>query len=114
MDDFRQFMKEPANNCETNQATSEVESYLFDGVDGARSRFGPAVKLRFTALARDDDEYLIAVQGSYTLIKDGKRTPGKAGEEYFIQRGVLHSAEVLEETGTIRAFGGYPADRQQE
>ena len=35
----------------------------------------------------------------------------KAGEEYFIPRGVRHSGEVVAGTRTIHAFGGHRADR---
>ena len=47
------------------------------------------------AHAHDYDEYMIVVQGCYTLIIDGERILVKAGEEYFIPRGVPHSGEVL-------------------
>lgn len=60
------------------------------------------------------DEYMIVVQGCYTLIIDGQRIPLKAGQEYLIQRGVLHGGEVLADTRTIHAFGGHRADRIQE
>jgi quercetin dioxygenase-like cupin family protein len=57
------------------------------------------------------DEYMLVVEGCYTLIIDGKRIPVKAGEEFFISRGVRHSGEVLAGTRTIHAFGGHRADR---
>jgi mannose-6-phosphate isomerase-like protein (cupin superfamily) len=60
------------------------------------------------------DEYMLVVQGCYTLIIDGERIPVKAGEEYFIPRGVSHSSEVLAGTRTIHAFGGHRADRAQD
>jgi len=37
---------------------------------------------------RDNDEYMIVVQACYILIINGQRIPVKAGEGYFIQRGV--------------------------
>ena len=60
------------------------------------------------------DEYMLVVQGCYTLIIDGERIPVKAGEEYFIPRGVSHSGEVLAGTRTIHAFGGHRASRAQD
>lgn len=57
------------------------------------------------------DEYMIVVQGCYTLIIGGERIPVKAGEEYHIPRGVAHSGEVLAGTRTIHAFGGHRANR---
>jgi quercetin dioxygenase-like cupin family protein len=57
------------------------------------------------------DEYMLVVQGCYTLIINGQRIPVNAGEEYVIPRGALHSGEVLAGTRTIHAFGGHRADR---
>ena len=61
----------------------------------------------------DYDEYMLFVQGCCTLIISGERIPVKAGEEYFIPRGVPHSGEVVAGTRTIHAFGGHRADRIQ-
>jgi len=66
------------------------------------------------AHVHDYDEYMIVVQGRYTLIINGERIPVKAEEEYFIPRGVPHSGEVLAGTRTIHAFGGHRADRVQD
>ena len=57
------------------------------------------------------DEYMIVVQGCYTLIIDDKRKTIRAGEEYFIPRGVLHGDEVETGTRTIHAFGGHRANQ---
>ena len=57
------------------------------------------------------DEYMVVVQGCYTLIIEGRRIAVKAGEEYFIPRGVVHSGEVVAGMRTIHAFGGYRPDR---
>ncbi len=114
MDDFPEFMKHPANRiAKSNQATPGVEGYLFDGADGSQLAFWTCRETAASAAhAHDYDEYMLVVQGCYTLIIDGKRIPVKAGEEYFIARGVLHSGEVLAGTRTIHAFGGHRADRE--
>ena len=116
MDDFPQFMRHPANRiAKTNQATPGVEGYIFDGADGSQMAFWTCRETATSpAHAHDYDEYMIVVQGCYTLIIDGERIPLKAGREYFIPRGVLHSGEVLAETRTIHAFGGHRADRKRE
>ena len=57
------------------------------------------------------DEYMIVVEGCYTLIIDGRRIPLSTGMEYFIPRGTQHSGEVVAGTRTIHAFGGHRADR---
>jgi mannose-6-phosphate isomerase-like protein (cupin superfamily) len=66
-----------------------------------------------TAHVHEYDEYMLVVQGCYTLIVNGERIPIRAGEEYLIPRGVPHSGEVLAGTRTIHAFGGHRADRIQ-
>jgi len=62
----------------------------------------------------DYDEYMIVVQGCYTLIINGEPIPVRAGEEYFIARGVPHSGGVLAGTRTIHAFGGHRAERVKD
>jgi hypothetical protein len=62
------------------------------------------------------DEYMVVVQGCYTLILyssngAGTRIPIKAGEEYFIPRGTLQGGEVEAGTRTIHCFGGHRANR---
>jgi mannose-6-phosphate isomerase-like protein (cupin superfamily) len=60
------------------------------------------------------DEYLLVVQGCYTLIIDGEKIPISAGQEYFIPRGSPHAGEVLAGTRTIHAFEGHRADRERQ
>lgn len=59
------------------------------------------------------DEYMLVVEGCYTLIIRGERIPVKAGQENLISRWVVHSGEVLAGTRTIHAFGGHRADRER-
>jgi mannose-6-phosphate isomerase-like protein (cupin superfamily) len=113
VDDFPEFMKHPANRiAKTDQATPGVEGYIFDGKDGTQMAFWTCRETAASAAhAHDYDEYMIVVQGCYTLIIDGKRIPVKAGEEYLIRKGVPHSGNVVAGTRTIHAFGGHRADR---
>ncbi|MGD0414230.1 MAG: cupin domain-containing protein [Terriglobales bacterium] len=116
MDDFPEFIKRPANRIATsNQATPGVEGYVFDGLDGSQVAFWTC---RETALStphvHDFDEYMIVVQGCYTLIVDDKRIPVRAGEEYFIPKGLSHGGEPVAGTRTIHAFGGRRADRANQ
>jgi quercetin dioxygenase-like cupin family protein len=111
--DFPEFMKHPANRiASSNQATPGVEGYVFDGKDGAQMAFWTSHETAESAEhAHPYNEYMLVVQGCYTLIVDGERIPVKAGEEYLILEGVRHSGEVLAGTRTIHAFGGHRADR---
>ncbi|MFZ0593558.1 MAG: hypothetical protein WAM39_24075 [Bryobacteraceae bacterium] len=110
---FPEFMKHPAKRiAKSDQATPGTESYVFDGAEGSQNRF---LDLRgdgkVQGQAHEYDEYMVAVQGCYTLIIDGNRILLRAGEKYFIPKGTLHNGEVLAGTRTIHAFGGHRADR---
>ena len=113
MDDFPEFMKNPANRIAgSNQATPGVEGYVFDGADGSQMAFWTCRKTAASAAhVHAYDEYMIVVEGCYSLIIDNERMPVQAGEEVLIPCGVRHSGEVLAGTRTIHAFGGHRADR---
>jgi mannose-6-phosphate isomerase-like protein (cupin superfamily) len=113
MDDFPQFMKHPANKiAAANQATPGVEGYVFDGVEGSQMAFWTCRQTAASAEHwHDYDEYMIVVEGRYSLMIAGERIPLEAGDEYFIPRGVRHSGEVVAGTRTIHAFGGRRANR---
>ena len=116
MNDFPEFMKNPANRIATTaQATPGVEGYVFDGVDGSQMAFWTCRDTAPSAAhVHDFDEYMVVVQGCYTLIVEGTRIPLEAGQEHVIPRGVVHSGEVRAGTRTIHAFGGHRADRVGE
>ena len=113
MDTFPEFMRRPANRiAKGNQATPGVEGYVFDGTDGSQMTFWICTETAASAAhAHDYDEYMLVVQGCYTLVIDGERITVRAGEEYFIPRGVRHGGEVVAGTRTVHAFGGHRADR---
>lgn len=116
MDEFPEFMKHAADRiATTSQSTPGVEGYVFDGADGSQMAFWTCRETAASAThGHDYDEYMIVVEGCYTLIIDGERIPVKAGQEYLIPRGVLHGGEVLAGTRTIHAFGGHRANRVSE
>ncbi len=113
MTEFPEFMKLPVNRiATTSQATPGVEGYVFEGADGSQMAFWTCRETAASAPhAHEFDEYMVVVQGCYTLIVDGERVAIKAGEEYFIPRGLVHGGEVAAGTRTIHAFGGHRADR---
>jgi len=115
MKDFPELMQHPANRIATSeQATPGVEGYVFDGADGGQMAVWTCTQ---TASSREHvhnyDEYMLLVEGCYTLIIRGERIPVQEGQEYLISRGVVHSGEVLAGTRTIHAFGGHRADRER-
>jgi quercetin dioxygenase-like cupin family protein len=113
MNEFPEFMKSSSNRiAKSNQSTPGVEGYVFDGADGSQMAFWTCRQTAASAThSHDYDEYMIVVQGCYTLLIDGESIPVHAGEEYFIPRGVRHGGEVVSGTRTIHAFGGHRADR---
>ena len=108
MDAFPEFMKHPANRIATgSQATPGVEGYVFDGADRSQMAFWTChLTDRSAPHVHEFDAYMVVVRGCYTLIIDGERIPVRAGEEYFIPKGVFHGGEPLAGTRTIHAFGG--------
>lgn len=116
MKNFPAFMKQEANRiASSSQATPGVQGYVFDGADGSQMAFWTCSETASSAPhAHEFDEYMLVVEGCYTLIIEGKRIAIKAGEEYVIPRGVLHGGEVVAGTRTIHAFGGQRAERASE
>ena len=114
MNEFPKFMKQPTNRIATSsQATPGVEGYVFDGADGTQMAFWTCSETTPSAPhVHEFDEYMIVVEGCYTLITytangGEERTRVRAGQECFILRGVRHGGEVEAGTRTIHAFGGH-------
>jgi mannose-6-phosphate isomerase-like protein (cupin superfamily) len=116
MKEFPEFMKQSVNRIATSsQATPGVEGYVFDGADGSQMAFWTCSETTPSKPhVHEFDEYMIVVQGCYTLMIGEERIPIRAGEECFIPRGVLHGGEVEAGTRTIHAFGGHRANRVEE
>jgi len=113
MTEFPEFMKRPANRIATgSQATPGVEGYVFDGADRSQMAFWTCRETAASAAhVHEFDEYMVVVEGCYTLVIGEERIPVRAGEEYLIPRGVRHGGEVVAGTRTIHAFGGRRAER---
>jgi quercetin dioxygenase-like cupin family protein len=113
MAEFPDFMKHPANRiAKSGQATPGVEGFVFDGADGSQMAFWTCSQSAPSAAHKHDfDEYMLVVEGCYTLIIHGERIAVRAGEECVIPKGVLHGGEVVAGTRTIHFFGGHRADR---
>ena len=116
MEDFPEFMKQQANRIATSdQATPGVEGYVFDGADGSQMAFWTCQETAASAShTHEYDEYMMVVQGQYTLIIDAKRIPLKAGQEYFIPKGTRIAGRVTAGTPIVHAFGGRRARRDAQ
>ncbi len=106
-------MKQAANRIRTtSQSTPGVEGYVFDGADGSQMAFWTCSQGAASAAhTHAFDEYMLVVEGCYTLVVDGRRIAIEAGEEYLIPKGTPHAGEVRAGTRTIHAFGGHRAER---
>ena len=113
MNDFPEFMKN--RSTELQQGIRQLPASRATSSTGrmeAKWRSGRASQTASSdAHVHDFDEYMVVVQGCYTLIIDGQRIPVEAGQEYFIPRSTPHAGEVVAGTRTIHAFGGQRADR---
>ena len=113
MNEFPVFMKNPLNKIDsTSQFTPGIEGYVFDGADGSQMAFWT---YRQNGKSREHshefDEYIVVVQGQYTIIFNDQRITLTAGDEYMIPQGILHGGEALAGTRAIYAFGGTRAKR---
>ncbi len=114
MNAYPQFMKNPANAIASHQQSVGVQGYVFDGIDGSQIAVFECARVGISKEhVHDFDEYFVVIQGEYTLGIEGKRLRLKAGEEYFIPRGVPHDGVFTAGTRTINAFGGKRADRRK-
>jgi len=108
MNDFPEFMRHPYNKVffEAQQARG-IEGYVFDGADGGQVVFWTCkTDGQSGEHSHDFDEYLLLVQGQFTLIMGGQKIQLKVGQEHFIPQGTAHAGEYLAGTRTINAFGG--------
>jgi mannose-6-phosphate isomerase-like protein (cupin superfamily) len=94
MDEFPAFMRQAANRIAGGEEATPG-GHVFDAVDGRRMAFWTCHETASSAAhAHEFDEYMLVVQGCYILPIGGERIPVRAGEEYFLPRGTVHSGEV--------------------
>jgi len=88
LDTFPQFMKHPANGIvRSNLTTPGIEGYVFDGANGSQVAFWTCSETATSAATTTSyDEYMVVVQGCYTLVIHGKQTAVEGG------RGILDAS----------------------
>ena len=115
MKKFPDFMKNPLNKVDSSsQFTPGIEGYVFDGIDESQMAFWTySLEAKSKFHSHEYDEYIIVVEGIYTLIMEDKRITLKPGDEYIIPKGTEHGSEVVPGTRAIYAFGGKRAKREK-
>lgn len=116
MNVFPEFMRHPYNRVFAKSLQGQGrQGYIFDGADGGQMIIWTCeTEGRSPEQAHDFDEYLLVVQGKYTLIIAGEEIPLGSGQEYVIPKGLAHAGEYLGGTRTIQAYGGRRAKRAIE
>ena len=86
---------------------------MYDGADGSQITYWICHQDGTSAEhVHEFDEYMVVVEGKYTLIIGGCCFILEAGQEHVIPKGVAHAGEVIAGTRTIHAFGGRRAQRE--
>jgi len=116
MNDFPEFMRHPYNKIFSRPPAGKGrQGYVFDGADGGQLTIWTyEADGASPEQAHDFAEYLVVVQGNYTLIIAGERIALGVGQEHFIPKGTVYAAEYLAGTRTIHAFGGRSVKRAIE
>jgi mannose-6-phosphate isomerase-like protein (cupin superfamily) len=112
--DFPGFMKNDKNRIDPkSQSSDKIEGYVYDGIDGSQMTYWKCCDKGVSPVhTHEFDEYMIVVQGRYTIILGDERIDVNAGEEILIPKTVPHAGEYIENTRTIHAFNGQRAIRQ--
>jgi quercetin dioxygenase-like cupin family protein len=116
MDDFPDFMRNPINKIHSSSDyASGLTGYVFDGADGSQLAFWTGSHAGAGAPhSHPFDEYVVVVQGRYTVTMEGRSVALEPGHEILIPKGVTHSGERIANTRTIHAFGGKRTVRESE
>lgn len=113
MGDFPAVVKNRRNRiAASSQFTSNVEGYLFDGVDGSQVAFWISHEDRISEEhTHDFDEYVLLVEGQAAVTLTGRKVSLAKGDELVIPQGTSHRMESTGGTRTIHVFGGQRARR---
>ena len=114
MDNFPEFMRNHSNKIALeSQYTKGIEGYLYDGADGSQMAIWICQENASSVEhVHDYDEYIVVLQGRYTIIFDEEKVSLSSGDEYVIPKGIAHGGEVVAGTRVINAFGGQRAKRE--
>jgi quercetin dioxygenase-like cupin family protein len=115
MNEYPDFMRKPANAISKKSQSQGIDGYVFDGADGSQMAIWQCTTNGISQEhVHEYDEYMVVVQGQYTLSTRDGEIELKAGHEHYIQRNLPHSGKWIAGTRTIHAFGGTRATRASE
>lgn len=102
------FMKNTDNRIYPgSQYTDDIEGYVFESNDGSQMAYWTCHKDRRTKEnSHYFDEYLVCVEGGYSVTMAGTTHTLKRGDELHIPKGTIHGGHVKAVTRTIHVFGG--------
>ncbi len=108
MDDFPEFMKRAANRVPSvAQNTRDINGCFYEAADGGQMAFWTCRTARESRKhTHDFDEYMVCVQGEYTVFMNGERFVLHPGDELLIPKGTEQWGRCTAGTRTIHAFGG--------
>ncbi|MCW4000422.1 MAG: cupin domain-containing protein [Candidatus Bathyarchaeota archaeon] len=108
MDDFPAFMKNPQNQVPAqNQYSDGIEGYYYTANNGAQIAFWTAhTEGTSKTHSHPYDEYVVCIQGKYTLLIGNREIDLLPGDEYHIPKDTPHACKRTAGTRTIHAFGG--------
>jgi mannose-6-phosphate isomerase-like protein (cupin superfamily) len=88
LDDFPIFMINDKNKIDSKyQSSDKIEGYVYDGIDGSQMTYWRCNDKGYSSEhTHEYDEYMIVVQGRYTMILGNDKIDINAGEEVFIPK----------------------------
>lgn len=106
--EFPNFMQRAANRVPAaQQNTPDIDGCYYTAQDGSQMAFWTCnVDRESKDHVHDYDEYVICVQGTYTVTIDGQTHVLHSGDEAYIPAGALQGGSCTAGTRTIHAFGG--------
>ncbi len=115
MHDFPDFMKNPKHRVENkDQYSKDIEGYYYEAADGSQMAFWTCHTAGVSAThTHPFDEYMVCVQGKYTVLIAGREVDLQPGDEFFIPKGIEHACRRIAGTRTIHAFGGKRIQKPQ-
>lgn len=115
MNEFPEFMRRPDNEISARSQSPGIRGYVFDGSDGSQMAIWQCMTEGTSQEhSHTYDEYMVVVQGRYTLMTGDGEVELTPGNEYHIPSDLSHSGRWVAGTRTIHAFGGRRATRASE